>query len=188
MSARRLAALALLAALAAPGCRTGTGGSLLVTPTDRKTHPVADSALGAFEQFRGFLRAENYQAAYNLLSEESRAHYKKFEFDVTFQETRFGTMLRYQYTEWDIAGVTVDPDGRRAEIVLRHYIYPENKKTVTLVKDAVAGGTAEWRIRFVLSDVIGMPEADERALFPAQWGGAGGGGGENDFSEHPPRR
>lgn len=168
MTAR--AALGLLLLLVGAGC-VNTG--LLVTKTDRTRHPDATSARQAFEQFRIALRTSDYQAAYQLLSSDSQLRYKWFEFNLTFKETRFGALLRYLYTEWDVEEIETGTDDAHALVVLRHYIYSDQKRRVPMVREVVEGRTV-WRVRWVLGNLIGMPESDERKLFPDDWEGASG--------------
>ncbi len=159
----------LLLVLVPAGC---AHKDLLITGVDRTRYPEAASAREAFEQYREFMRAENFQAAYRLLSQESRDRYGWIEYKLTFQKTRFGSMLRYLYTEWDVKGVKLAPDGERAEVVLTHYLIPDHDKPVVMVKEDFEGRRV-WRVLFRLSDTIGMPEADERMLFPESFGGGG---------------
>ena len=165
--------LSVCATVLLAGCKHS---NLVATTTDRTQHPEATSAREAFAQFREFMRAENYQQAYTLLSEASRSRYKWFEFNVTFRETRFGALLRYLYTEWEIAGVELSPDQIRAEIVLTHFIYPAKRRKVSLVSET-SEGKPVWRMNFVLCDMIGIPESDERLLFPESWSGSDPGTG-----------
>lgn len=157
----------LVATLLLSSC--GNAKDILISGSDRTKYPVANSAWDAFAQFREFMRTENYQAAYKLLSSDSRRRYKWFEFNLTFKETRFGSLLRYMYTEWDILGIQLAPDQNSAWITLQHYIYPEHQRKVQMVREDVAGGQREWKLRWVLCNQIGMPESDERELFPKLW-------------------
>lgn len=131
-------------------------------PKDRQEAPVI-----AYNQFREHLKIKKYDKAYALFSKDTQERYKFWEFSMMMASTRFGQLLLGFLGTWTVGDARMAPDGMRAEIDISHPKHAELRKKVEMVYEE---DTKSWRLRFTLAWALGMPEADERYLFPESFG------------------
>lgn len=153
MNIRRPAILVLFAAMA--GCASG--------PSAAAAAPKLGSVKESYESFREAVSREDYDAAYETLSSDTRSRYPSQLFWIAFNMTSTGQ--RYQRLIADSALVTSieKSDGTTAVAVLRapdreaDLADPARKhfemKSFRVVKEG-----DRWLVQFTLQEFFGIPE------------------------------
>ncbi|KAF0241418.1 MAG: hypothetical protein FD180_4462 [Planctomycetota bacterium] len=146
--------LVLLIASALAGCASG--------PSSEAAHKLG-TVKESFETFRGAIAKEDYDAAYDTLSRDTRDRYPSQLLVIAFKMTATGQ--RYQRLISDSALVTAieKSDGKSAVAVLRapdveaDLADPGRKhfemKSFRLVKE-----DEKWLVQFTLQEFFGIPE------------------------------
>ncbi|MBI3099416.1 MAG: hypothetical protein HYY93_14490 [Planctomycetes bacterium] len=131
-------------------------------PKDRQEAPAV-----AYNQFREHIRNRKYDKAYALFSKDTQERYKYWEFSMMMSSSRFGQLLLGFLGSWTVGEVRTAPDGKQAHVEISDPKRGDLRKKVEMVYEEES---KSWRLRFTLAWALGMPESDERYLFPESFG------------------
>ncbi len=153
MTALRPGLLLLAATLA--GCASG--------PTSTEAGPKLGTVKECYESFREAIAREDYDAAYETLSQDTRERYPSQLFWIAFNMTSTGQ--RYQRLIADSALVTAieKSDGATAVAVLRAPdreadLADPGRKHFEMKSFRVVKSGEKWRVQFTLQEFFGIPE------------------------------
>ena len=149
-------ALTLLVAAAVAGCAAGPGSG---ERAGLKLGTVKES----FESFKDAIAKEDYDAAYDTLSRDTRDRYPSQLFLIAFNMTATGQRYQRLISDSDLVTSIEKSDGTSAVAVLRaadreadladparkHY----EMKSFRLVKEG-----EKWLVQFTLQEFFGIPE------------------------------